>query len=88
MISHGGQRRELSAEGPPSGEGGCAVPARIFSVDGGHAALCAPYAYSYTSFTFFSGNSRTGLPIAAWIALSTAGATTQMVGSPTPPQKS
>ena len=42
----------------------------------------------YTSFTFFSGNSRTGLPVAAWIALSTAGATTQMVGSPTPPQKS
>ena len=42
----------------------------------------------YTSFTFFSGKLRTGLPVAAWIALTTAGATTQMVGSPTPPQKS
>jgi hypothetical protein len=42
----------------------------------------------YTSFTFFSGRLRTGLPIAAWMALSTAGATTAMVGSPTPPQKS
>ena len=42
----------------------------------------------YTSFTFFSGRLRTGLPVAAWMALSTAGVTTQMVGSPTPPQKS
>ena len=41
-----------------------------------------------TSLTFFSGRLRTGLPVAAWMALSTAGATTQMVGSPTPPQKS
>ena len=41
---------------------------------------------TYTSFTFFSGSVRTGLPVAAWIALSTAGATTQIVGSPTPPQ--
>jgi hypothetical protein len=45
-------------------------------------------ASTYTSFTFFSGRLRTGLPVAAWIALSTAGATTQIVGSPTPPQKS
>ena len=30
----------------------------------------------------------TGLPVAAWMAFNTAGATTQMVGSPTPPQKS
>jgi hypothetical protein len=42
----------------------------------------------YTSLTFFSGRVRTGFPIAAWMALSTAGATTQIVGSPTPPQKS
>jgi len=41
-----------------------------------------------TSFTFFSGRLRTGLPVAAWIAFSTAGVTTQIVGSPTPPQKS
>ena len=42
----------------------------------------------YTSFTCFSGRLRTGLPVAAWIAFSTQGATTQIVGSPTPPQKS
>ncbi len=42
----------------------------------------------YTSLTFFSGRLRTGRPVAAWMALSTAGAVTQMVGSPTPPQKS
>jgi hypothetical protein len=42
----------------------------------------------YTSFTFLSGRLRIGLPVAAKMALSTAGATTQMVGSPTPPQKS
>jgi hypothetical protein len=43
---------------------------------------------SYTSFTFLSGRLRIGLPVAAKTALSTAGATTQIVGSPTPPQKS
>ena len=35
---------------------------------------------------FFSGNERMRLPVAAKKALSTAGAATQMVGSPTPPQ--
>ena len=44
--------------------------------------------FAYTSFTFFSGRLRIGLPVAAKIPLSTAGAATQMVGSPTPPQKS
>ncbi len=43
---------------------------------------------SYTSFTFFSGRLRTGFPVAAKIAFITEGVTTQMVGSPTPPQKS
>jgi hypothetical protein len=43
---------------------------------------------SYTSFTFLSGRLRTGLPVAAKIAFITAGVTTQIVGSPTPPQKS
>jgi hypothetical protein len=42
----------------------------------------------YTSRTFLSGRLRTGLPLAAKMALSTAGVTTDMVGSPTPPQKS
>src|SRR5260370_5316763 len=36
---------------------------------------------------FFSGNERIRLPVAANMALRTAGAATKMVGSPTPPQK-
>jgi len=47
-----------------------------------------PALLAYVSFTFFSGRLRTGLPVAAWMALSTAGVLTLMVGSPTPPQKS
>src|SRR5687768_11808390 len=35
---------------------------------------------------FFSGNERMRLPVAAKYAFSTAGAATQIVGSPTPPQ--
>ena len=35
---------------------------------------------------FFSGNERMRLPVAAKYAFITAGAATQMVGSPTPPQ--
>ena len=50
--------------------------------------IVAGWCTVYTSFTFFSGKLRTGLPVAAKIAFITAGATTQMVGSPTPPQKS
>src|SRR5260370_29920741 len=36
---------------------------------------------------FFNGNERMRLPVAAKYALRTAGAATQIVGSPTPPQK-
>ena len=55
----------------------------------GHAALTRPrWARDYTSFTFLSGRLRTGLPVAAKMPLSTAGVTTEIVGSPTPPQKS
>ena len=43
---------------------------------------------AHTNFTFFSGRLRTGLPVAAKIAFITEGATTQIVGSPMPPQKS
>jgi hypothetical protein len=50
--------------------------------------LVGPNAYADVSFTFFSGKLRTGLPVAAKMAFITAGDTTQMVGSPTPPQKS
>ena len=54
----------------------------------GAACPCHSEVKTYTSLTFLSGRLRTGLPVAAKMALSTAGATTQMVGSPTPPQKS
>jgi hypothetical protein len=37
---------------------------------------------------FINGSERMRLPVAAKIALSTAGAATAIVGSPTPPQKS
>ena len=37
--------------------------------------------------SLLSGTERMRLPLAAKYALSTAGAATQMVGSPTPPQK-
>src|SRR4030095_8600789 len=53
--------------------------------DLGHAGLLL--VVDYTSFTCLSGRLRTGLPVAAKMALSTAGVTTEIVGSPTPPQK-
>ena len=55
----------------------------------GAGATSVPVPFpTYTSLRFFSGRLRTGLPVAAKIAFSTAGVTTQIVGSPTPPQKS
>ena len=43
--------------------------------------------YANEMLWFFNGNERMRLPVAAKNALSTAGAATKMVGSPTPPQK-
>ncbi len=43
--------------------------------------------YAIEMLWFFNGNERMRLPVAAKNALSTAGAATKMVGSPTPPQK-
>jgi hypothetical protein len=54
---------------------------------GAPAEFTASRLRRYTSFTFLSGRLRTGLPVAAKIAFITAGVTTQMVGSPTPPQR-
>ncbi len=66
-----------------------------------HGALRFPVASGATGFavarggarytlmpSLRSGNSRMGLPVAAKIAFITAGATTEIGGSPTPPQKS
>jgi len=49
--------------------------------------VVATDATAHTSEWFFSGNWRMRLPVAAKMALSTAGAATAIVGSPTPPQK-
>jgi hypothetical protein len=43
--------------------------------------------YAIRRLWCISGNDRMRLPVAAKIALRTAGAATQIVGSPTPPQK-
>jgi len=45
-------------------------------------------ARAYVGFVCLRGNDRIRFPVAANTALSTAGAATLMVGSPTPPQKS
>ena len=59
---------------------------RALRLPGAPAEFTAARLRRYTSFTFLSGRLRTGLPVAAWIAFITAGVTTQIVGSPTPPQ--
>jgi hypothetical protein len=51
------------------------------------SARRAPAPQAFCNLVFFMGSERTGEPVAAWIALSTAGAATLIVGSPTPPQK-
>jgi hypothetical protein len=52
------------------------------------AAAVAPLLVDHADrrSVFFSGNDRRRLPVAAKIALSTAGAATAIVGSPMPPQ--
>ncbi len=50
------------------------------------AARVLPIVYTSVMPWFFSGNVRMRLPVAAKNALRTAGAATQIVGSPTPPQ--
>ena len=50
-------------------------------------AKAAKARHANSTPSFFSGTERMRLPVAAKIALSTAGAATQIVGSPTPPQK-
>lgn len=51
------------------------------------AARCLRIAYTIVMPWLFSGNVRMRRPVAAKNALRTAGAATQIVGSPTPPQK-
>src|SRR5919202_1048797 len=51
-----------------------------------HAGRARGFVHASVMLWFFSGNDRMRLPVAAKIALSTAGAPTKIVGSPTPPQ--
>src|SRR6266568_8680093 len=53
--------------------------------NGGRKAV-ASIAHANLTSWFFSGNDRILFPVAAKIALRTAGAATKIVGSPTPPQ--
>src|SRR5438552_3375467 len=68
-------------------------PATLIAIrDRSRAAASEDCGRLLTSYTiwmpwFFSGNERMRLPVAAKYAFSTAGAATQTVGSPTPPQK-
>jgi len=49
-------------------------------------AKAAKARHANSTPSFFSGTERMRLPVAAKKALSTAGAATQIVGSPTPPK--
>src|SRR5262245_48066313 len=51
-------------------------------------AAAAGMSHAIWMLWFFSGNERMRWPVALKYALSTAGAATQIVGSPTPPQGS
>ena len=83
---------DLEATAPPKG-----VPTRkiwrLFNDlrrgSGAAAVSAAALAHHAKEMSwFFSGTERMRLPVAAKNALSTEGAATKMVGSPTPPQKS
>src|SRR3954454_7582639 len=52
---------------------------------GGRKAAARLFSYAMLICWFFSGNVRMRLPVALKYAFITAGAATQMVGSPTPP---
>src|SRR4051794_13536582 len=76
-ATHGGAQRNGATED--------AVAPCLHS-DAAAVAAALPR-YANEMLWFFNGNERMRLPVAAKNALSTAGAATKMVGSPTPPQK-
>ena len=61
---------------------------RIPALNRRRARCASPARQADLRSWFISGSERIRLPVAAKIALSTAGAATEIVGSPTPPQKS
>src|ERR1700747_849899 len=64
------------------------VEARLGDSNEGAFWAAAPLSHAIWILWFFSGNERMRWPVALKNALSTAGAATQIVGSPTPPQGS
>ena len=79
--------RAIAKSIPNNVEVGIAPP--FVYIDAVASEDCGRLLTSYTIWMpwFFSGNERMRLPVAAKYAFSTAGAATQTVGSPTPPQK-
>jgi len=73
-------------EAAPGGGGSADTTAAPTDRQAMAAATARRTAYTIWMPWFFSGNVRMRLPVAAAIAFSTAGAATQIVGSPTPPQ--
>src|SRR3989442_14961773 len=72
--------------GAPAGSSADAAAAAAIEAIPIAAARVLPIVYASVMPWFFSGNVRMRLPVAAKNALRTAGAATQIVGSPTPPQ--
>jgi len=70
----------------PAGGSAHAGTAAAIGVASIAAARALPIVYTSVMPRFFSGTVRRRLPVAAKNAFSTAGAATQIVGSPTPPQ--
>jgi len=70
----------------PAGGSAAAPPAAAIEASPIAAARMPRTDYTIWMPWFFSGNVRMRLPVAAANAFSTAGAATQIVGSPTPPQ--
>jgi len=63
------------------------APAHLCEMKAAAAAAAARFRYANEMLWLLSGSERMRWPVAAKYALSTAGAATQIVGSPTPPQK-
>jgi len=70
----------------PAGGSADATTAAAIETSPIAAARVLRIAYTIWMLWFFSGNVRMRLPVAAKNAFRTAGAATQIVGSPTPPQ--
>ena len=81
------QNAQAKAQPIPARASGAALaPINFGEWCGGRVPAAAPYRHANAMLWFLSGIERMRLPVAAKNALSTAGAATKIVGSPTPPQ--